>query len=649
MASARTLRVFAGGLCVCLLLGACVFFLAVPVWLGGILAQVDRLSREATGQPLSFAQRPAISFFPLSFSFEDLHWGDADAPLTLTARSGRAHVRLSSLLTDFPAVSAVYLDAPVLTYREEAAPAALSTPRPQGAEGRMLGDIRGRVAAQAGAALPMSLQLDRLVILDGSVVADAGGGDRLTISNLNLSVRGSAEQTPQADVECDFTASLQSVSGELREATLALRSRIGLELPEVSVRGLEVTLTPLAGLYPAELDPAGLTLNGRMNLDTGDFVLQRCDIDLPQISASLPGMGRLGTNPRFEGKLTLLSEPGRPALLPVPARFPAMRLEGTARLEGRALGMPSFTLRAGRADVRGSLAMEFQPLHLRASMESDSLDFDELLAGSENRNMVLPAAEKKRAAGKEEGGIDFPDFELNFRGKSVLLRGVPLHSVEITASGSDRHFILSPLKAECGSEGRISALLSVSLAERQWESAGSFDGLPLKTVGALLGRQLGLEGMAAARWRLAGQTAAAHAEDSPGERDTARGVLAGQGALAMSGVRFAALRGALAALPEFSGAPLPEDFDHMFASFAVEDGRGSWRAGIADAFLEGDGTGSLDPFAGTLDGTMIVAFRGRHVPVRVGGSMAKPVFAAGTQTDRARQDRTPGASDRERK
>lgn len=636
MVSARSLRRIAFGLCVCALGAGLCFFAVLPALLESALVQADKISRSLTGQPLSFDSRPAISLFPLSFSFTGLHWGDASAPLTLSVRSGRATVNPWSLLDDFPVLKEVYLDGPVLTYTETPAPAALTTPN--AAEPSVLGQSRTRekMWAQAGATLPVSLRLERLVIVDGSVNADAGDSEKLAISKLNLSARSLAGMSGTGEVECDFLAAVRNVSGELREANVALRGSVQLDLPAVEAR-LQASLTPLSGIYTETSAPASLDWWSRIDLLSGAFSVQRCLFSSPQLRATLTGNGTRDAEPAFRGRLAVQLSKECLSRLPIPATLPGVNLEGDVTVADHVLSMPSCSLSAGGRQATGSFTLGFFPVRLKGNVHCDELDLDAFVR---EEKVSRPAARSRLSTTNSDEAADgLPHFEIVFLGDSVTLRGTRLHDFELGLAGKDRVFTLSPVRATVG-PGFFDAVVEFNLADMRWRCSGELSDISLADSRRLLNTDWTADGRLDGYWEFSGR------------RDNERRLmqLSGRGVFDLRSLLRREAETKTAEHRE-GGAEslaqgLPDSLDQVKV-LVFADGKNicDWTARVTDSRVTGEGRGHLDVNKGVLSGVLSLEEDGGHAshdrhagrvrgrPFKVQGTFRDPSFARDRKQD----------------
>ncbi len=109
-------------------LAALLAAVAGPRLADALLAGLESLALSQTGRPLSLARPPSLSLLPPGLSFEGLRWGDESSPLSLSARSGRAQLRLSSLFGPVPEIEELRLEGPQIRLREAGSVPSAASP-----------------------------------------------------------------------------------------------------------------------------------------------------------------------------------------------------------------------------------------------------------------------------------------------------------------------------------------------------------------------------------------------------------------------------------------------------------------------------------------------------------------------------------------
>ena len=268
MAAKKIVKFTLIGLCAIVIVAIAAVYLAGPSILEKVLARANEISQKSTGKALTFAKQPVISIIPLGVRFEGVRWGDDKSDLSVYAKSGHASVALGSIFSGTPEVQDVELQEPVVTIRQNQSGASL------GPVAEADKDEKAKAVTEQHPASSMSLpiSLRRLVLQDGKFTLVQEGGDEISISSLNLSIRNIG-QGETGELECDFVAALQKATGEYIEANMALQGAAKLNLPEIGLPMLQVTITPVKGLYDRNLGPASFTVKGNVSLASGDFVI----------------------------------------------------------------------------------------------------------------------------------------------------------------------------------------------------------------------------------------------------------------------------------------------------------------------------------------------------------------------------------------
>ncbi len=586
---------------------AAVSRLAGPALLRQALAEADRVSRASTGRPLNFSGPVSFSLLPLRLSFEGLRWGEDSSVFSLSARSGQAAVALFPLLNGELNIDELSLDAPVLQYRPRTPSAALS-PSPAG--------NREKESAGAGREMPdasamsFPLRLDRLLIREGRISVERPGGDRLTLSDITLSLRGEAGGSSGV-LACDFAAALRKAGGELMKATLAAQGRVDLRLPDLSVSGLQLTLTPLTGLYSPEAGPVSLDFAGGISLETRRFALDRCVLRLPHARLSLTGTGDWGDALSLDLRAALEASPARMPL-PALAGMESFTLEGPAALRDGALELPAFRASVNGSPLEGRLRLESAPLFVQGEIRCPSLDLTPLLSPAPS-----PDRQKSLSGPRDEGrnaGVS-PDLDLTLWAGELTFRRLVLREAACTLAGQDGRYAVTALRALVDGQARLAASAELSLPERSWRSEGSVEDLDTSSLERAFDHPVALSALCDLRWKLSGSTA--------GGRESAR-ALAGDGRLVLRNLIIPSLNRAIRENRNLSHMGLPASLDRVSLPFAVDDGRCRWTADLAARGLNGRGSGSLGLLDGELAGTADLQMQGLAVPLIFHGPVSSP-------------------------
>lgn len=579
-----------------------------------VVRQIAAATARATGRPLVFVSAPHIAFFPPGVRFGEARWGEAPPPagaetespapqpaagLSLTVKGGMAQLEWAALLRGRIVVREVRLDAPVL--RLGAAALAPGDARKND------GAAPDPAAAQKPLALPAALpvELDRLVLRQGSVLWTDAAGRTARLEDLNVSLE-QLRSDAEATLQCDFAFSLPQGfafaaapaaaapdkaarpgpdgSAAPLTGTLALSAKLRYAPPELRFRQTSVTVTPLGGHLPEKAGPLQLAAEGALRLDPAQGPQLRLDkarLTTPQ--AHVEARGTAGFAPlsaavdlEFEAAPRRLAAIwGRP-LTPAPAGGKDA-LAGAARVvyAADALDIPRLTARLDAAALTGAARLRLHadgPLELKADLHADVLDLNALPlpaatapaapapAAEAAGNNAAAAAHERRAAADRAA---LPGLDLHLAADRLRYDGLTLRAVRLALKGSAGRYALTEAAADLETGGAVRATGNVDLPGRRCALKGTAAAVRLGPLLQALGQGSSVDGLADLRADLRGDCASAAALSSS---------LTGEGLLEIRRLRPGGA--ASQPIPGLVGkrALVPETFDLVRAPFTVKEG-----------------------------------------------------------------------------
>ena len=278
-----------------LLLAAAGAFVLTRVDTGFVASTISDAVDTATGAPVTFTDPPRLSLFPLGVDFGRLAWQreQPDKSLSVSAAGGHARLAFSPLLSGDIVVEEVTLKEPSLAIAlhepsagtpptAEAAPAA---PSPAAAE-----------AAVPSDALP--LELGQVRVEKARISLTNAAGDRLAIDDLHLSLHNVRRHADML-LDTGFSSAL-SLGGRNISGSFALMTTVRYYAPTLTIRDLQLGLTPQTGPLPAALGPLALQGEAALNFATRKLRLQNMALACASSHAELSGEADL-TSLSFAG------------------------------------------------------------------------------------------------------------------------------------------------------------------------------------------------------------------------------------------------------------------------------------------------------------------------------------------------------------
>lgn len=610
MAAKKVVQFVLIGLFVIVIAAIAAVYLAGPSILDKVLARANEISLKSTGKSLTFAKQPVLSIMPLGVRFEGIRWGDDKSDLSVYAKSGHASVDLGSILGGTPEVQDVELQEPVVTIRQSQTGATLGpVAEKEKAEAK---SVTGEKPA-SGFALPISLR--RLVLQDGTFTLVREGGDEISLSSINLSVRNIG-QGQTGELECDFVAALQKATGEYIEANMALQGTARLDLPDIGLPMLQVTMTPVKGLYDRNLGPASFAVKGSVSLASGAFALEHLDAGIASAKISLKGSGNM-LKPAFAGDVAVDASPAKLALVPSLSAIQSLSARAQTRLADNVLQVSSLAVKADKASLQGNLELALAPLALKGKLHCSSLDVNALLGKQEKgKGEARGQAQAEEGTTGSEGEPQeaaFPDVDLTITGDAIVYNGVNVGNVRCTIAGSKGSYVVSPCTATIDGSAAMDIKARADLKNKSYQSSGSVKNLSLATIQKAMAQNFNIQGTSSFSWDVSarGKNGDALARSA-----------AGKGQIALAQVRIPGITKAVRGTKQLSSIVLPEQIDSITVPFTLQKGHCLWNARLASNGLGGKGSGDLDYIGKRMDASVDVTVQGQTIPLKISGPLS---------------------------
>ncbi len=617
MPSVRACKIAVLGLACCLILAAGILYFAAPLLLERAYVRAGSSAFVVAGQPLSLAGTKTVSLFPLTVSFSGLKLGDENTSGSVAVRSGTATVRFSSLFFGTPVFNEMTLDGAVFTYRGFPAPSSLTIG--QAGTGQKTEDAADKSSMQNfGGASP--LRIDRLVVRDGSMIIATDAGSNVRLTGITLSAYNLTEDGAK-NIECDFLASMQTLLGEYKEANLAVRGDVRVADSKVAVSGLQVTATPLHGLFADSLGPVSLEGSCEYDRRNGSFILGQSRLGMQDVYGSVQGKGSLFAPVFFDGQAELYSKAKLRSQKDIFFSVPDSVLKGRILLDEKKWTMPSLEFQLGRLSGRGSLSFIVESGLLSIRGHTGFIDLNSLLNdfSCEVRPSKKGINTKKKDADETGYGLN---MELFLEADKVRYNDIDFESVSLGLSGTRESIHIAPLQASFGEKGRLDAMVTVGIADKTWAYSAILTDFSLASLLRLVSSKAAMDGIVDARIQASSQgVSKAECLES----------VSGKGILNIHGLRCVQLEKLVDASLETSSLPEEENLGRVFLSFDLAQGAGSWSADFSGSSLYGHGAGSLDVARDKLSGSLELGVQEKTVSLEMTGTIKEPVFGRKNQ------------------
>ena len=612
MAAKKIVKFTLIGLCAIVIVAIAAVYLAGPSILEKVLARANEISQKSTGKALTFAKQPVISIIPLGVRFEGVRWGDDKSDLSVYAKSGHASVALGSIFSGTPEVQDVELQEPVVTIRQNQSGASLGPV----AEADKDEKAKAVTEQQPASSMSLPISLRRLVLQDGKFTLVQEGGDEISISSLNLSIRNIG-QGETGELECDFVAALQKATGEYIEANMALQGAAKLNLPEIGLPMLQVTITPVKGLYDRNLGPASFTVKGNVSLASGDFALEKLDAGITSARVSLKGTGNMH-NPAFAGDVSVNASPAKLALIPALASVQSLTVNARADFSDNVLKIPSLAVAADKASLKGNLELGLSSLAIRGALHCSSLDVNALLGkqGQEKKDEAKEQAQaSEESANTDEDTEDtiLPDVNLTITGEGIVYNGVSVNKLTCTILGKNGNYTVSPLTAMVDGSAAVDIRAKANLKNSSYQTSGSVKNLSLATIQKAAAQDFNIQGTGSFNWDVS-------ARGKNG--DVLAKSAAGKGQVNLVSVRIPGITKAIKGTKQLSSIVLPEQIDSITVPFTLQKGHCLWNARLVSDGLGGKGSGDLDYVGKRIDANVDVTVQGQTIPLKINGPLS---------------------------
>lgn len=606
---------------VVLLLAAAGAFILSRLDTGLVSNLVSDAVKTATGAPLTFAESPRLSFFPLGVEFGALSWkrDDAESSLAVSARGGQARVALAPLLSGNIIVEEVVLHAPSLDMSLHAAPAA-SAPRPD-APGEA-----ASVSSDAAKAAPsdvLPLELGRVQVNDARIRFSDAAGNSAEIDGLRLTLTNVRRHADMA-LETGFRYAVRQGDKEA-SGSFDLKGTFRYYAPNLTIQGLQARLVPQAGPVPAGLGPLSLQADGALNLADRRLKVPGLTLSCATSRLELAGEADLGEL-TFAGTLSLVTAPRATAAL-WGIRLPAQgedRLELSGGLECSpqqlVLRELKGTLDKTRLDGTLRLGAGRTP-SLRASLHVNDIRVERFLpeAAGKGGQASSPAqtADAARPDGKHADAAaasafrgPWPVLDISLAVDTLQYGAMGVRGLALALQGEKGTYRLNDFRCALASGGNVRARGSADLPGGGHALNLTAQGVDIGGLTHMLGKGRPAEGTANLTADLGTRGMSA---------DAALASLNGKGTLEVHTLQVQALTALLRDVPGLAEA-VPERIDRVQVPFTVRNGEVTSRPFTAtSAKLNASGQATASLPRKHLQATADVRLLGMTVPVIVQG------------------------------
>lgn len=613
-------RLLLGLVLVLLLLAAAGAFLLTRLDTGFVAATISDAVKTATGAPVSFADPPRLSLFPLGVDFGRLGWKQeqADRILEVGAAGGHARVALSPLLSGRIVVEDVVLTEPALAITLRA-PAAGTPPAAAGETP----DDRPPAGAETGVPSDvLPLELNQVRVEKGRISLTDAAGNRLALDNLHLNVQNVRRH---ADMAADIGFSYTLAQGEKNlSGSFDLKAVVRYYAPNLTIRNLQLGLTPQTGPLPAGLGPLALQGEAALNFSTRKLRLQNVALSCAASHAELSGEADLASL-NFAGALSLTTAPRTLAAL-WGIRLPQQgneRLELSTGLECAPdrLALRQLKATLDKTRLEGSLTMALRPEpDIRGTLHFGDVVLDRHLPEkpASAANEPPAAAPGKQTATHPTERVAsapapipvLPSLDLNLSADSLRYRNMGVRELALRLQGEKGRYRLQDFRCRLLSGGDIAGKGSADLPQKRYGLNLKADNVDIGGLTHMLGKGRPAEGKASltADMSTAGETS-----------EKLLASLDGKGALDVNDLHLQALSALLRDIPGVNGA-IPNRINRVQVPFVIRQGEATAKPIVASADgLNANGQATASLPRRHLHATADVHTLGLTIPVIVNG------------------------------
>lgn len=602
-----------------LLLAAAGAFVLTRLDTGFVAATISDAVKTATGSPVTFVDPPRLSFFPLGVDFGRLGWKQerADRILEVGAAGGHARVALSPLLSGRIVVEDVVLTEPalVITLR---APTAGTPPAAAGETP----DDRPPAGAETGVPSDvLPLELNQVRVEKARISLTDAAGNSLALDNLHLNVQNVRRH---ADMAADIGFSYTLAQGEKNlSGSFDLRAVVRYYAPNLTIRNLQLGLTPQTGPLPAGLGPLALQGEAALNFSTRKLRLQNVALSCAASHAELSGEADLASL-NFAGALSLTTAPRTLAAL-WGIRLPQQgneRLELSTGLECAPdrLALRQLKATLDKTRLEGSLALALHPEPaIRGTLHAGDVVLDRYLPPKTAPAANTPAAAPtERAAKRPAERVTsspaplpvLPVLDLGLSVDSLRYGEMGAKGLTLRLQGEKGRYRLQDFRCRLLSGGDITGKGSADLPQTRYSLNLKADNVDIGGLTHMLGKGRPAEGKASL-------TADMSAAGETGERLLA--TLDGKGVLDVNDLHLQALSALLRDIPGVSGA-IPNRISRAQVPFVIRQGEATAKPIVASADgLNANGQATASLPRRHLHATADVRTLGLTIPVIIDG------------------------------
>lgn len=592
-----------------LLLAAAGAFVLTRLDTGFVASTISDAVKTATGAPVTFTDPPRLSLFPLGVDFGRLAWQreQPDMALDVSAAGGHARVALSPLFSGDIVVEEISLREPALAIAlrgpvagtppaaADAAPVAPSSPAAD--------------AAVPSDALPLELGLVR--VEKARISLTDAAGNRIAIDDLHLNLQNVRRHADML-LDTGFSYAL-SQGGQNISGNFALKTTVRYYAPNLTIRDLQLGLTPQSGPLPAALGPLALQGEAALNFATRKLRLQNVALACASSHAELSGEADLAAL-SFAGALSLATAPRSLAAL-WGIRLPQQgedRLELSTGLECSRDRVALHQLKAaqGKTRLEGSLTVLLRPeADIRGSLHLGDVDVEHYLP--EKKAPTMPsAAGKKTERVTSQATPVFPSLDLSLTVDSLRYKGMGAQKLSLRLQGEKGRYRLQELRCRLAGGGDISGKGSADLPQKRYGLNLKADNVDIGGLTHMLGKGRPAEGKAAL-------TADLNAAGENSEKLLAS--LDGKGTLDVSDLHLQALSALPRNIPGVSGA-IPNRIARLQIPFIARQGEVTSKPIVASADgLNANGQATASLPRKHLHATADVRTLGLTIPVIIDG------------------------------